>query len=111
MRSVLRWLLAAVACLVAALTGLLGFHILCPVSIQSPPGLLALRALAFPLHLLLPAIACFLLMLFAWRLRAAVATGCLAVVTLLLLALALWPSAAMWEVAGTQDFPLSLQTY
>ncbi|MCY1284995.1 alpha/beta hydrolase fold protein [compost metagenome] len=109
-RRVLNGALVALALVLVAGLALLAYAMSRPVI---APGLsrLAVFALALPLHLLAPALAALLLGLLARRLRARLAALAFGGAAALALALAAWPSLALWHYAGQQGVALSLGEY
>jgi acetyl esterase/lipase len=75
------------------------------------PGILGLIALAFPLHLLAVTIVAAALGVLAWRCGAALAMPAFALVAVLAVLMALWPSLALRQRAREIGVSLSLGDY
>jgi acetyl esterase/lipase len=105
------WLFLALAIAVAAALIVIGYVLIFPVSYDSELGLVRARLLAFPLHLLVVTAVFAALTFLAWARRAWLSTAIDIGVVVLSMAMALWPSAAMWRFAAAETVRLSLGDY
>jgi acetyl esterase/lipase len=110
-RRVGQWVVTVLACALGMITVALAGYFLYPSDVTSLPRDLGARALSFSLHLLVVTIVALGLGFLAMRLRARLVAGFLALLALLSLFLALWPSIAMWQLALQENVPLSLGMY
>jgi hypothetical protein len=110
-KGIAQWVLTVSAFPPAVITVALVVYMLHPADATSLPHGVTARALFFPLHLLVVTVIALGLGLLAWRLRAKLAASIFGLVVALSSFLALWPTIAMWQLAGRENVPLSLGTY
>jgi acetyl esterase/lipase len=101
------WTLTALALLLAVVAAAMAFYMLDPIDYEGL-GKLGWLGFLFPLQLLIAAAAAAVLAVLAWARRALVASIALALVACVTLALALWPSVAVWRQAGRFHVSLSI---
>jgi acetyl esterase/lipase len=106
-QGVFDWTLTALALLLGVVTAAMAFYMLDPIDYEGL-GKLGWLGFLFPLQLLIAAVAAAVLAVLAWARRALVAAIGFALVACITLALALWPSVAVWRQAGRFHVSLSI---
>jgi acetyl esterase/lipase len=106
-QGVFDWTLTALALPLVVVAAAMAFYMLDPIDYEGL-GKLGWLGFLFPLQLLVAAIAAAVLAGVAWARRALVASIGLALVACITLALALWPSVAVWRQAGRFHVSLSI---
>jgi len=106
-RSVVDWALTALAVLLAVVAAAMAFYMLDPIDYNGL-GKLGWLGFVFPLQLLAATLVAAALAWLALRLRALAASVGFAVAASLTVALALWPSVAVWRQAARFHVSLSI---